>query len=520
MADDLTIGIHGEEDVSDALGDISKAANKTEKVVVSSMDNASDSLTSTATSSGKLGDAFDKLQGGTGGLLDKVGSLADLTANFTALQRMSEMRANEQARAQTDVMQAMEDSQQAAVDLKQAQLDLNQSQIDAKQATADVKQAELDKTQALVDAQVAQKDYNEAVKEFGPGSVEAQQAAVDLKQAQQDLEQANIDGEQAVADQAQATADAEQAQRDMAQAAIDSKVAQVDLNEAQMAAVPPTAWQQWVDTLGTAGPLIMGVVGAVELLKVANLTAAGAATAHVASLVAQKVALAASTVATGVMTAAQWLLNIALTANPIGIIIVAIGALVAAIIWVATQTTWFQSVWNWVWSKLTDPVIFTRDLIVNAFHWAITQSLRIIGWLMDAPMQIFNAFKWLGDALTWPFKAAFNWIAQAWNITVGGLRFTIPDWVPGVGGNSFSMPRIPTLAVGGEILSSGLAMVHKGERVVPASTKGLDAGSGASRIIIEIKVTGGPEQFRKFIAKNTRIFGGGTDDSVQVAWAG
>jgi hypothetical protein len=36
----------------------------------------------------------------------------------------------------------------------------------------------------------------------------------------------------------------------------------------------------------------------------------------------------------------------------------------------------------------------------------------------------------------------FKGIAAAWNNTVGRLSFTLPSWIPGLGGKSFSMPKI------------------------------------------------------------------------------
>jgi len=42
------------------------------------------------------------------------------------------------------------------------------------------------------------------------------------------------------------------------------------------------------------------------------------------------------------------------------------------------------------------------------------------------------------------------------------LSFFIPDWVPGIGGKGFSVPKIPLLAEGGIVTDPTLAMI--GER--------------------------------------------------------
>ena len=51
---------------------------------------------------------------------------------------------------------------------------------------------------------------------------------------------------------------------------------------------------------------------------------------------------------------------------------------------------------------------------------------------------IVNALTGAVNAVKAPFKA----IAKLWNKTLGKISFSIPDWVPGVGGNKFGFPTI------------------------------------------------------------------------------
>ncbi len=540
MTDEIRVDITAQQDVSDALTDVQSAATRTERVVVSAMGSSEEAFDSAARQSGKFGAALDHLSGAGSQLAGGMGDLGDSFQALKDLQNLGATRAAEQARKLLDVEQAMQDTDQAARDLKQAQLDLNQAQIDSKQAGADAEQAQLDVKQAILDAEVAQTDYNDAVKEFGPGSAEAKQASQDLAQAQADLKQANIDAEQATADKAQAEEDAKQATEDAAQAAIDAKGAQLDLNEANLAAKPPTGFEEFGATMSAFAPVVMGVVGAIDLLILANNVLTASFLKNAAAQVASKVALVASTVATGLATAAQWLLNIAMTANPIGLIIAAIAALVAGIVWVATQTTWFSDLWEWIWGKIGEPVKaawefiwglikwyiglyvgafnWIKDALIGAFNAAINWVVGAWNWLLDLPNKLVRAFEWIGNALTWPFKTAFNWIARAWNNTIGSLSFRIPDWVPGIGGGSLSMPRLPTLARGGEVLRTGAALIHKGERIMPAGTRGLwnDAGGGGAQVI-ELRITGGNAEFRAWLQKVIRVYGGTGKDNVQVA---
>jgi hypothetical protein len=81
----------------------------------------------------------------------------------------------------------------------------------------------------------------------------------------------------------------------------------------------------------------------------------------------------------------------------------------------------------------------------------------------------------VADVITAPFKAAFKAVAGLWNNTVGKLSFTVPNWVPGIGGKGFDVPDIPMLAEGGIVTSPTLAMIGEGrgpEAVIPLSKMG------------------------------------------------
>lgn len=528
MGNVIRVDIEAEEDVSKAMGSVADSASKTEKVVVGTAKNSSEALSKTAKEGGSLGNAFDKISSSSSGLAGGFGNLTDSVENFIDASRQGAERASQLAHKELDVEQAFQDTKQAATDLKQAQLDLNQSQIDSQQAAQDVEQAQADAQQALIDAEQAQKDYNAAVKEYGPNSIEAKQAAQDLKQAQLDLKQANIDVTQAQADQAQANSDAEQAQNDMTQATIDAKGATLDLADAQREAKPPEGLAKFGQEMNLIAPIIGGVVSAIELLTLANEALSLSWIKTTAGAVASRIATIAGTVATSAYTAVQWLLNIALTANPIGIIIVAIGALIAIIIVIATKTTWFQSIWEAVWGflkmvggwfagpfadffvnawhKIVDAFSaawkWIKDTFTSAILWIHDKQVAFISFFLSIPDKIKAAFMNVMGYITAPFKAAFNAIAGFWNSTVGRLSFSLPSWIPGIGGLGFSMPKLPTLATGGDILRTGMAVVHKGEKIVPASAAGLGT-TGGEGITIEVSAKeGGSRDLMDLIVEN------------------
>lgn len=431
-------------------------------------------------------DRMGRLGAGAAGMSAAIGDAGGTVSALAALQSRGADRAQAQARALADVEQAGLDAEQALGDLKQAQLDLNQAQIDAKQAGVDVQQALLDQKQAGIDAAAAQKDYNEAVKEHGAGSIEARQAAQDLAQAQLDLKQAGVDAEQAQADLSQANEDAAQAGRDMAQANRDAKDAQLNLNDAQRAADPSTMakWGTEIDTVSTAA---MGLVGTANLLAMANNAVSLSSVKSAAATTASKVAALAGAAATGIATAAQWAWNVAMSANPIGIVIVAVGALVAAIVWIATKTTWFQDLWKWIWSKIGDPVKAAWDWIKRVTTSAFT-------WYISLPGKIWDAFKKITGYISAPFRAAFNAVADAWNNTIGRLSWTVPGWVPGIGGNTIGAPQLPKFHTGGIVPGTPGAEVPilalAGEEVLPRGEAGRSRGSGPAGTVRVIVVGG------------------------------
>jgi phage-related protein len=92
---------------------------------------------------------------------------------------------------------------------------------------------------------------------------------------------------------------------------------------------------------------------------------------------------------------------------------------------------------------------------------------------------VVSVIKGYVSTLVGIYKGAFNGIASIWNNTVGKLSFTIPSWVPKIGGAGFSVPRIPELAEGGIVKArSGgtLALIGEGgsdEAVIPLSGRNM-----------------------------------------------
>lgn len=156
---------------------------------------------------------------------------------------------------------------------------------------------------------------------------------------------------------------------------------------------------------------------------------------------------------------------------------VVIAGLVAGVIWAYKNVDWFRDIVNKMkdgvvaaWNFLSDhvpPVIvaiigFVIDMGKKLWDfsqdaWKILTS--VVGFFWDLQTGIYNAFLKVTGYIVSPFRAAFNAVADLWNSTVGNLSFQIPGWVPGIGGNGFSVPQIPRLAEGGLAFNPMLAVV-------------------------------------------------------------
>lgn len=199
-----------------------------------------------------------------------------------------------------------------------------------------------------------------------------------------------------------------------------------------------------------------------------------------AAFQASKIGQLAAAGASKVAAAAQWLWNVALTANPIGLIIVGIAALIAIIVLIAAKTDWFQRAWKVTWGAVKTAASNTWEFIK-----------KIPGW-------IGTAFSKVADYISKPYKFAFNTIARAWNNTVGRLSWSVPSWIPGIGGNTISVPNLPYWHAGvgrvpGAPGQNVLAMLQAGETVTSAAggaagaTIVIDsAGSGLDDLLVEI----------------------------------
>lgn len=155
-------------------------------------------------------------------------------------------------------------------------------------------------------------------------------------------------------------------------------------------------------------------------------------------------------------------MNLALFTSPITWIIIAVLALIAVIVLIATKTDWFQRAWRASWK-------FIREAAGAAWDWIKTKSLAVWEFMKKIPGWLKSAFGKVAGFLIAPYKLAFNTIAKLWNATIGRLSWTVPDWIPVIGGNSVSVPKLPTFHAGGTMPGvvgrPAMALLQGGERI-------------------------------------------------------
>lgn len=222
------------------------------------------------------------------------------------------------------------------------------------------------------------------------------------------------------------------------------------------------AWAQ--DNAGAISALMLVIGGLSGAVMVVN----GALKVYRAIQTAMKAA-------TIIWTGVQWALNAAMAANPIGLVVLAVAALIAMFVLAYTKVDWFR--------KGVDTALgFIKNIFVNVMGW-ITEKVpagfeAVLGFIRGIPDTLTGIGKTIFNALTWPYRTAFNFIIDAWNNTLGKINFDLPGIL---GGAHIAFPtfsHIPALANGGIVTSPTLALIGENgpEAVVPLGRRGAPGG--------------------------------------------
>ena len=200
------------------------------------------------------------------------------------------------------------------------------------------------------------------------------------------------------------------------------------------------------------------------------------------------------------------------------------GDLLTVIEWTITAV---GSVIAWLanyYTTIRDGMITIRDAALDVGKWfkevlwgkwikgawdaILGKAQSVQDWLSGMPGRLKSAFSNVASALSAPFRSAFNRISDAWNNTIGSLSWAVPSWIPGIGGNTISVPNlprfhsggtvpgvpgteVPILAMGGETVSSGggsdnVTVIVKLDRevLINATAKGVRKRGGSAQFVL------------------------------------
>lgn len=189
---------------------------------------------------------------------------------------------------------------------------------------------------------------------------------------------------------------------------------------------------------------------------------------------------------------------------------------VNAIIWQKIFQT-FISVVIAIWNSVKGPILAVLNFVGNYIRSSIDAWRRVFNAIVNAlsgpfrsafnfiksyfniqmiAFRIFidkigSIFSRVAGMISGPFKAGFNAVSAFWNRSIAKMSWRVPDWVPGLGGRSISVPKMPMLAEGGIITSPTMAVVGEGrepEAVIPLSKIGqvaadMNQGGGGQTVI-------------------------------------
>ena len=132
-------------------------------------------------------------------------------------------------------------------------------------------------------------------------------------------------------------------------------------------------------------------------------------------------------------------------------------------------------------NSILAPFRLVYAFLGELFGWPENFGMAIIDSLGGAFDWLMSGFRGIGDFISNLFtgiidvlKSPFNTLISGANAIINGLNsisVTVPNWVPFIGGKElgFSIPTIPMFETGGTVAETGMAVVHEGEIITPAS---------------------------------------------------
>lgn len=157
--------------------------------------------------------------------------------------------------------------------------------------------------------------------------------------------------------------------------------------------------------------------------------------------------------------------------------------------------------WDKAWNGIKNIVGGAWNGIIGVFQFAWGVITSVVSGGIETVRSFFDGFgdkigsalSTLADVIKKPFVSAFNAVKSLWNSTVGGLSFTVPDWVPGLGGKGFSFPKMhsggPVVRLPGETGNEVIRTLQVGERVISRSASSGSGSVVAAQVAPTIQIT-------------------------------
>lgn len=172
--------------------------------------------------------------------------------------------------------------------------------------------------------------------------------------------------------------------------------------------------------------------------------------------------------------------------------VIAIGALVTGLIWAYNNVKWFHDGVNSFFKGVSDVAVEIFNFLGGYFGGFFDGVIANFNNFYNAGKRIFSGFldfitgvftgnwskAWQGlvdifggifDGIVAVGKAPINAMIGLINGFIGGLNnIKIPKWVPGVGGKSFSISKLPYLAQGGHLINGQAIVGEAGPELLTA----------------------------------------------------
>lgn len=280
-------------------------------------------------------------------------------------------------------------------------------------------------------------------------------------------------------------------------ASIVAHTAALLADKLETAAIVALYAKDFVVNLATGTAALVKQAAQFAINTAAKIADTAAQVAMTAATVAWNAVCAIATTVTTALGAA-----IAFLTSPIGLVVVAITALIAA--GVLLYKNWDEvkayaaTIWGAIKdtvSKLIEAVQEKISAVMQAIRTGIETALNAVkekwdtiwGGLKDTTVKIFegiwNGIKGVINKILGGVESMANGVIKGINkltSALSNIKFDVPDWVPGIGGNSFGIDipsisevSLPRLAQGGFVKANTprLAMIgdnrNYGEIVAP-----------------------------------------------------